>query len=126
MAFPCPTSFNHHLRNHAPPPIYNCTTTTTSLITLISSSKINFMRSFPLKHNSWSGRCHATSPQSEPPPEKHLTPFSGAFFFVCSIVAFNFDCEGIKLLLGKLLYTNSEMSLCLKIEFVRDDSFYLN
>ncbi|KAI3455322.1 hypothetical protein Pfo_011985 [Paulownia fortunei] len=77
--FPCPTSIKHHQHNHAPPPIYNCTTTTTNSMTFCfsSSSKINLHHSFPFKRNSWSGRCHATSPQSEPPSKKHLAPFSG-------------------------------------------------
>ncbi|KAK6148971.1 hypothetical protein DH2020_016496 [Rehmannia glutinosa] len=79
--FPSPATINHHQHNHAPPQIQKCTTTITNSMTLSfsssSSSNFNLHRSFPFKRNLWSGRCHATSPESEPPSKKSLAPFSG-------------------------------------------------
>ncbi|GFP88970.1 hypothetical protein PHJA_001040700 [Phtheirospermum japonicum] len=77
-AFFTPTSIMHHQHNHAPPTIYRCATANTNPTTLCFSSFyiINLHRSFPFKRNSRWSRCHATSPQSEPPPKKSLAPIS--------------------------------------------------
>ncbi|KAL3840975.1 hypothetical protein ACJIZ3_025566 [Penstemon smallii] len=84
--FPLPTSINHHHHHshHGPPPIYNCAATTTTKRTTFCfsypysySTTLNLHRSFPLKSNSRSSRCHATSPESEPPSTKQPPPSSG-------------------------------------------------
>ncbi|XP_011073432.1 uncharacterized protein LOC105158384 [Sesamum indicum] len=76
--FPFAPSINHH--HHAPPPILSCPTPTTNSFTFCfsSSPKLNLHRSFPSESNSWSGRCRATSPESEPPSKKLLPKSSGA------------------------------------------------
>ncbi|KAG8388275.1 hypothetical protein BUALT_Bualt02G0108700 [Buddleja alternifolia] len=80
-SFPFPTTINRHHR-HAPPSNYNyAATTTTSPISICFSSSsssflINLHRSFPYKRNSWSGRCGATNPQSEPPSKENSPPSS--------------------------------------------------